>query len=613
MRARVALGILLFVAGTGGLEGQGPNTGTLVDARGNFIRIGPDSLLERLVLGACPEERVVSTGDLRLRADSLGAVLRPDSVVFRRITCTRAMLAVRRTTASASGPDMPLGTPWAVGALISADRWVLASQGDTLPATFEAAIAMTLSRLQGVAANSSFRRLRPSDRDPLPMLKQLVRTLDEGNRSSTLLVGCTALALDVDDFALAERCSRRALEVGADSSWHLIRLSYASARTQKPMAEVLKFTDAAILTAHSREDAAQIGWHLDYRAPGFFEDAAHAMNDWRGSEVVFREKATWLAAEPAERLARFHRRMEELADFFGVAGGNAYLYVHFSSIVHSASDFRTCHSRETSPRYCMAPHLMNAPAQPVPLLTRMTRFWNPATMQLTGVVSYALGMSATRVVGNQDSSRVILALTPWVRGPLGGRVQRYRISLPRTAASRDDQFQTGYITFPVSDTGAIAVQLEAQDQRGASMATAISGVAALDGVGFALSDLAVGPLVKGMTWNLGDSVQVPLHPFPSVSRDAPEVSIFFQVLGKEHADSAKASLRLFRADGEGAQEKPLLAVTWSVAMRQGLTNVERVLDLSRLPAGKYLLEVSVSLSHGDANEAIRRRSSIVVH
>lgn len=613
MRAQAALGILLFVAGAGGLEGQAPSTGTLVDARGNFIRIGPDSLLERLVLGACPEERVVSTADLRLRADSLGAVPRPDSVVLRRITCARAMLAVRRTTASASGPDMPLGTPWAVGALMSADRWVLASQGDTLPATFEAAIAMTLSRLQGVAANSSFRRLRPTDRDPAPMLKQLVRTLDAGNNSSTLLIGCTALALDVDDFALAERCSRRALEVGADSSWHLIRLSYASARTQKPMAEVLKFTDAAILSAHSREDAAQVGWHLDYRAPGFFEDAAHAMTDWRGSEVVFQQKATWLAAEPAERLARFHRRMEELADFFGVAGGNAYLYVHFSSIVHSAGDFRTCHSQETSPRYCMAPHLMNAPAQPVPLLTRLTRLWNPATMQLTGIVSYALGMSATRVIGNQDSSRVILALTPWVRGPLGGRVQRYRISMPRAAAPRDDQFQTGYITFPVSDTGAIAVQLEAQDQRGAAMATATAGVAPLDGVGFALSDLAVGPQVKGMTWAIGDSVQVPLHPFPAVSRSAPEVSIFFQILAKQHADSAKASLRLFRADGEGAQEKPLLAVTWPVAILQGLTNVERLLDLSRLPAGKYLLEVSVRPSHGDANEGIRRRTSIVVH
>jgi len=508
---------------------------------------------------------------------------------------------------------MPLGVSWLAGATDAVASWLRIEPLDTAASTLTAALGMVQSRLHGVAASSPLRRYRPTDRDPSSILARIVLAVDAGNASRTALKGCTALALDLDAFTQAERCSRRALQLGADSAWHLLRLTYIAARERKPLAEMLLTLDAAILAAKHPEEVAALGWHLDYRAPGFFEDARFLMsrND-PGTERSYRDKHGWMNSAPLQRVGLFHRRMHALAETYGSGGGTEYSYVHFLAVIHAAADFRTCNARQTSPRYCNAPHLITPPAAAIPLQARLSRVWHPGTGQLTGLLSYGVGLRGLIQSRASSPDSFALRVRLWSEGELD---RRYPLTIPGVERAASDDVLPGVLRLPLGTAGEIAGQIAIVDGRGSALAAQTISGGPLTGADVTLSDLMIGTAqseAAGMVWRPDATTRVPWHPYPTVDRSTRTVTLFFQIFNRAQSTPGTVTLRMLRiGDGE-LDPKPVVSLQWSVEIQPGLTAVEREVGLAPLKPGNYVLEVVVAPAGAVPAAPVDRRVSLVI-
>jgi hypothetical protein len=608
--------ILLQLFWGGALLAQSAPLARYVDDRENFVRFGPDTILARSAAGTCGSAMLLDRSELLARNAVLAASLAEahSSVSnVRELACVRATLAVRGMTVPPGSAGMPLGVSWLAGATDAVASWLRIEPLDTAASTLTAALGMVQSRLHGVAASSPLRRYRPTDRDPSSILARIVLAVDAGNASRTALKGCTALALDLDEFAQAEQCSRRALRIGADSSWHLLRLAYIAARERKPLAEFLLTLDAAILAAKHREEVAALGWHLDYRAPGFFEDARFLMsrND-PGTERSYRDKHGWMNSTPLQRVGLFHRRMHALAETYGSGGGTEYSYVHFLAIIHAAADFRTCNARQTSPRYCNAPHLITPPTPAVPLQARLSRIWHPGTGQLTGLLSYGIGLRGLLRSREQSPDSFALRVQLWNAGE---PERRYPLSIPTVDHAASDDVLPGLLRLPLGTDGEMAGQVAIVDGRGSAVAAQTVSGGPLTGADVTLSDLLIGTAQSeeaGMVWRPDATTRVPWHPYPTVDRSNRTVTLFFQIFNRAQSTTGTVTLRMLRVGDGELDPKPVVSLQWSVEIEPGLTAVEREVGLAPLKPGNYVLGVVVAPAGAVPAAPVERRVSLVI-
>jgi hypothetical protein len=161
--------------------------------------------------------------------------------------------------------------------------------------------------------------------------------------------------------------------------------------------------------------------------------------------------------------------------------------------------------------------------------------------------------------------------------------------LPVPPGGEDAHLITGLFsvaTTPATSAWSVALRVDTVAS-GRVFNTAVSPLA---GGGVVLSDLVLGVEGRGVVWHPA-SGPVLLTPSAVFPRQQP-VRLFYQIRSERAADSAQTSLALFRLGRAG--EQAALRLSFVARLGAGLTEVRRVVDLSRLEPGRYRLEARVS-------------------
>ncbi|HEX3928422.1 MAG TPA: hypothetical protein VHW65_10525, partial [Gemmatimonadales bacterium] len=218
-----------------------------VDERGHLLPQDNVAAAPARIAAACPREHgelrdALLRDEARLAQRLAGTARQPDTA-WLQLACLRATLFVDGATGR-EGLLMPLGTGWSHGAIEVLLRAIAQTpQGPTAARLLTAvALAAQQTSLPAVATFSENAR---GSREPLaPIANAVFAAVRAGVVDSAVYRGCTSYLLDIGDFAAARTCSSRALEHGADSTWHMLRLAYIAFHVADTLGGTRFFRDA---------------------------------------------------------------------------------------------------------------------------------------------------------------------------------------------------------------------------------------------------------------------------------------------------------------------------------------------------------------------------------
>lgn len=221
------------------------------------------------------------------------------------------------------------------------------------------------------------------------------------------------------------------------------------------------------------------------------------------------------------------------------------------------------------------------------------RLWEPTTGRPTSLIPYAITAKDLDVVdlGNEGAAMFTLELRSWdpLSSATSDTVVQQRLILPANGAKRDHL--TGYLAVPLgSGTKAWSLAVtQTGDRRGRAFE---DQKAPISGGDLALSDLIVGAESQGATAEVG-TTHVVLAPLGVIDRTA-GAHLYYQLRSRVDRADVISTFRFFRTDGSPKEAtKPVLQLAFGGSVRAGINEVARLLDLSKLSAGSYRLEVTV--------------------
>lgn len=181
-------------------------------------------------------------------------------------------------------------------------------------------------------------------------------------------------------------------------------------------------------------------------------------------------------------------------------------------------------------------------------------------------------------------------------GSLGGRVDT-TISVPASPSTNGDWIVARVPVNASEGTWNVYLALSAEDSTGAILSPGQLTVAS-PSAGFGMSSLVLEDPSIGLVWsdNSGDAIQ--FTPFATVERKTP-LRVFYQVYGAITGDNYKTRISLARLKRDD-QFQDAGGVTVAFNDRANTTGLRarRSVDLSRLSAGRYVLEVRVTAPSG---------------
>jgi hypothetical protein len=589
-----------------------------MDGRGNFVRLTADTLFDRVIHAACAQELSTTTDQL-IRFDGAAAVSEDQADTRARVTCGRAVLAFRKVPGSTGRPQLPLGQSWLAAAAESARLWIEAAPQDTVAGRMAGALAFMIDGVRAPAApsiapNAIGRAARPTDADTRPLAAAVRRTFASGNHDPVLLRACTALLVEQNEFEGATRCSNAALRQGGDSVWHLVRLAYIVARTGGSLQQVRALMDAAIVSAESPTDRAIVGWHLPYRAPGFFEDMQAAKSARDEPMLFFPDGERWLRAGAAERLQLFWNQMDRLGPWARTGDGVQYLYAHFFAVFHSGGDIRTCiiAARDWY-AYCRPPFEVALPhGLQVSLLARPVRLWAPGSGRLVAVIPY--GVSTKAWQNAEETDTVTLMVRSWETDSLPVTLSRFDLGTRKPGGAGDGGFLTGSLTLPLADRGPASWQLMVCRSGEGVIASVTSGLPELTGDSLVLSDLVLGPPALAVPWVRGTASDDSITVFPAATMGEGQTSLDLEVQVQSLADwpAVQGSIVVQRLASRTAPPERALSLTWQMPIEHGLHLIRRSIDTSRLSGGTYEMVFALRVPDRADTPAVVRQARFTI-
>jgi hypothetical protein len=548
-----------------------------------------------------------------------------DSNMLIRLGCIRALLYVRKVPAREEH-GQPVGASWGQGAINSLTDVLEQAPGNAfaaqlLSALSLSAIPVSLPAIEDFAEKSM--SLRPPA-DPVPLAHILFASVRAGVRDGDVIRACTSLLLDIGDITAALECSRRGLEYGVDSTWHLLRLSYVSFLQGDTLAGVAQFQNAASVARDSlsRFDVAQ---HLDWERRNV-SDLSHSryvidsldtagFKQWLGMSDSI-ERMTWLKERELRAIAR-----EQIS----IA---AILERHFRVVTYARGGFHDCINtvRIGPPRKDdFAPDgtfigvtpdsaALLLPCHPrvdpslrtIPATAALLRFWDPASGGLTGVVSYSIPLSG--LIENQQPTQSTLAIELDVRQSGVNSSESIDTSVSKrlqvAPGVKRASSLTGIVPVRVNQAPSTWSMTIAQDRYRFGVVTGASE--SIDDGPLMLSDIALGAPSQGQTWRLGTD-GISLMPLGEVNhRDLLE--LFVQARSDIRRADLRLALAVYRTERGVRAPAPTIQVTSKVSMPAGITPIKRTIDLTKLPAGTYVLMLSLS----DSTINVQRTSALIL-
>jgi hypothetical protein len=125
---------------------------------------------------------------------------------------------------------------------------------------------------------------------------------------------------------------------------------------------------------------------------------------------------------------------------------------------------------------------------------------------------------------------------------------------------------------------------------------------------FSISDVVVGAPHQGLLTVInGDTVA--LMPMGAAAPNDP-LQLFFQVRSDQARPQVTTTLAVFATSKHVISARPALQLSYSGALRAGLTAVQRGLDVSRFHPGTYQLNVMISVPGG---ATASQHATVVLH
>lgn len=239
-------------------------------------------------------------------------------------------------------------------------------------------------------------------------------------------------------------------------------------------------------------------------------------------------------------------------------------------------------------------------------VAQLAQLWDPVSEEPLAVIAYGLRLADLKVVKDstgRETARVALALARWHPQAAEWKEDSLTREFVVPKARSSETHLTGFATLAgVGGVGSWGLTAAQPDRRwGRAYGTAVPNRA--DAV--AVSSLIVAPESRGLSWVLRGE-RIFLSPGGTIKRGEP-LHLFYQVRSQGAIAVASTTIEV-RSVAEGQENPAAIQVTFSGALPDGVTTVNRVLDFSQLKPGKYTMEVRI----GDKTGAPLARRTVVL-
>jgi hypothetical protein len=587
-------------------------------ASAHFMQLGSVSVPERIAYNPCVPRDLSARLDRAERALTDSARANPQlAESWLKLACVR-ILANNPMDGLLSHPDLLLrgGLTPSVSALLRVNAMLPA---DTIALVLLA--RQTLRAAPGrlslgyVPAPLPLDAVDITSRDdgwaPVPSLASaaaaMQRATNTGNTASEVRRACTSLMIDIGDYTAAHDCSIRALIAGSDTTWHALRLSWL-AYMHGDALEGERWFDRSIGAAHSVAARVELGWHFepdhDWRDTYTVGLGASTHSITADSMPAVRvtalreEKTRWLTLPDKDFSAWILRaRSNRKIDEPWVGLDRDRLKKHFESITYNGSSFRDCIASDSMPPCDHA--VATARFDAVPLAARRYQLWDPVHSTPMTLLVFSVPRDALSVSTSNDQSVAAMNAHLIQTSPSTG-VQQDTAFTVQLAGERTATELTGFLltAAPRSfSSWSLAIQQPRSRMRGGAFQ---DDQGAISSGSLAISDIIVGEASqRAITWRIGESEHAAQLSTNSLNRKV-AMHLYFQVRSRDAQRALTTTVAVYR---DGATS-PALQVKSTAQVPGGVTETERELDISRLNAGIYRIEVRVA----DATGGVDARS-----
>lgn len=402
----------------------------------------------------------------------------------------------------------------------------------------------------------------------------LLRAVRQGVTVPVVLRVCSGLHLALGDAAAARACGDRALRVGSDSGWHMLRAGWMAHCLRDTVAMVEAF-EAALALADDEGLRAEL------------RSIAHPPISAEEDALLRAKGLRWNSAHPdgwervvaAPRDQRASRLREHLArNPVGDTTVAATLWRGMSrhrpvGTLLARAPSLTAEQGGAPRDPCRPPFVRGLPA--IALEARLVRMWDPTDRAPLALVSYAWRRGDVRADGGQ----VALTLNTWSAARRGGAASLWPASEPRAILT-------------VAGDDALSAWTLVVQQDGARLGrTGEDGGQGIVPGPLRLSDLVVEDSLEGTDAVLGTEA-IRFAPTTAVSRGR-QVPLVFQRLAERAFPGARTTIAIHRARPGGREPVAALTVSFDTPVPEGLSFTRHAFDMRRLDRGEHDLEITV--------------------
>ena len=221
------------------------------------------------------------------------------------------------------------------------------------------------------------------------------------------------------------------------------------------------------------------------------------------------------------------------------------------------------------------------------------RLWNPTTGRPIALMPYAVRTEDLETIRADGQPAVVFQVAARSWDPAHENwhdttvVRRLRV--PDRVGG--DARLTGLLEVPRTDGVSAWSLVASQDtsRRGRAFGDALPS---LGNGAIVVSDLVLGSPRQGLAWQSATGPVV-LAPLGTFARNEP-VELYYQVRSASGQPGARTTVALYRIRNGERGAEPALELTFGTALENGITEVRRSLDVSRLDAGTYFIDVRVA-------------------
>ncbi|MES2306919.1 MAG: hypothetical protein V4558_15555 [Gemmatimonadota bacterium] len=567
-------------------------------------------------------------GDLRRRQDQLVARLRtspaPDIALLRELACVRSLQIGKMTGGNASG--LPLGSSWYNATSAATRRALDAAPLDTVSLELLADLTLRGSGRQITASVEGKNQGRGplKEIEPADAAAALYFAVRSGNSNPAVMRACTSMLLRVGDVPMARDCSLRALDRGADSTWHLLRLSAIALWYADTLLGIPTFLSAAA-AASSPGDRAELGWHLE---PSFDVNECLACSNngllnpsmrwsrsyrpkWRLNESArlrFRSQPAselpgWIQAE-VNRLGpdtlpmpilEFDKDPSQLFNRTVQAAGlfARNVLLHFRYTSYAGGAFRGCITLDVPYWPPCVPRRAPLSNTYIGVSASIASLWNPATSSPLALVAWAVPARDVAV-----DTTVTLEFRRW--GLVGGTEWDSTVTMQRNASFENDALLMGSMVMPASSRQTVSVIVtQGRTRRGGLFRDDLTPLGTGD---LEVSDPILGQAGSGVEWK-GDSLPVMIAPLRTFRKNE-AATLYYQVRSARTRSDAAVTARFYSGvDADGPFDKQLIAIRFPSTLKAGVNGNYRELRMPNLEKGVYPLELTLTVGGQRVGEA----------